>query len=76
MGQFLVFGKIEFWIYIHDIGEEYFLHYDYWPDIPNKYQVKKEDVAIDITIRKQIQKTDENCNTDERYSYFGMYIVL
>ena len=72
----MVLGNIEFWIYIHDIGEEYFLHHDAWPDIPIKYHVKKEDRAIDIVVEKEIRKTDKNCNLDEHYSYFGTYYMI
>ena len=63
----------EFWIYIHDLGEEYFLHHDYWPMIPIKYQVKNTDQSIDVMVQKEIKISDENCVADEIYSYFGMY---
>ena len=73
MGHFWVFGNIEFWIYIHDIGEEYFLHYDYWPAVPMKYHVKKEDQAIDIMFQKEIKRSNENCNKHGHYFYFGTF---
>jgi len=70
MGHFVLNSKIEFWIYIHDLGEEYFLHHDFWPTIPKKYHVKEADVTIDVMIQKEVKITNKNCEKDEEYSYF------
>ena len=73
MGHLVLNNKIEFWIYIHDLGEEYFLHHDFWPTIPKKYHVKEADVTIDVMIQKEIRIANKNCEKDEEYSYFGMF---
>ena len=72
MIQFIAIKEVEFTIYIHDKGEEYFLHYDYWPAIPISYHVKSEDESIDIEAQKEIKHTDEKCEKREDYSYFGI----
>ena len=73
MGQLWVNSKIEFWIYIHDLGEEYFLHHDFWPTTPRKYHVKDADVIIDVMVQKEIKNAYENCEKNEDYSYFGKF---
>ena len=64
--------KTEFWIYIHDQGAEYYLHYDYWPRIPASHQVKSDEEHIDMMIRKNVEHSNENCVVGD-YSYFGMF---
>ena len=68
---FKLSNEIGFKIYIHDLGEEYFLHYDYWPTMPMQYDVKDKDRIIDIMVQKDVKETDENCEVGEDYSYFG-----
>ena len=68
-----VVKDIEFWIYIHEPGEEYFLHFDYWPTIPIKHHVRSEDASTDIMAQKEIKSIDDNGNNDDDYSYFGIF---
>ena len=68
---FVLSKDIEFKIYIHDLGEEYFLHYDRRPARPMKYDVKERDRIIDILVQKNVMETDDNCDHNEDYSYFG-----
>ena len=65
-----VMNGIEFWIYVHDEGEEYFLHYDFWPTVPTTHQVKSDSEHIDMMVHKQVSISNENCVEGE-YSYFG-----
>ena len=65
-----VWGGTEFWIYIHDVGEEYFLHYDYWPTVPPTHQVQPDSEHIELMVHKKVSISDENCIEGE-YSYFG-----
>ena len=65
-------GVVEFWLYIHGKGEEYFLHYDLWPNVPHIHHVRGPEVNIDMVIRKTTEISEENCNNEEDYSYFGM----
>ena len=62
--------EAEFWIYIHDEGAEYFLHYDYWPRIPAMHLVKSDELHLDLMVRKNSEQSDENC-VFGNYSYFG-----
>ena len=73
-GITLVFKEgSEFWIYVHDKGEEYYLHYDFWPNVPFiHYSIKKEYFS-DIVVKKELEVQNENCN-EETYDYFGKYI--
>ena len=64
---------VEFWIYFHGEGEEYFLHYDYWTSVPPFYHVKREEVMIDIVVTKEIEISDDGCIEKEKYSYLGSY---
>ena len=72
MMDIAVVKDIDIWIYIHEVGEEYFLHFDYWPTIPIKHYVRPEDTSTDIMAQKEIKSIEENCNHDEEYSYFGI----
>ena len=36
-------SESEFLMYLHDKGEEYYLHYDFWPNVPYTHHAKKED---------------------------------
>ena len=63
-------GETEFWLYIHDVGEEFFLHYDFWPIVPRIYQTRKHEVSLDMVIEKRTEIGDDNCVTKE-YSHFG-----
>ena len=71
-----IFDGIDCWIYVHDKGEQYFLHYDFWPTAQIKHLVKKEDEIMDILVQKEIKKSDENCKKDEGYFYFGRSIIV
>ena len=59
-----------FWLYVHDKGEQYYLHYDYWPHVPYIHHSKPEDVSMDIIIEKNIDISNKDCN-DGSYNYFG-----
>ena len=75
--SFELVAETEFWIYIHDEGAEYFLHYDYWPRIPAIHQVKIDEIHLDLMVRKNVEHSDETCfSYDESYTYFGKYQIL
>ena len=60
-----------FWIYLHDKGEEYYLHYDYWPTVPPIYHVRKQEAVLDLVIKKELEISSDDCKNGD-YSYFGM----
>ena len=63
----------EFLIIAHDRGEEYFVHHETWPIIPQIHLVKQDDYGIDLLFQKDTNhKTGSNCQK-EPYRYFGMY---
>ena len=41
-------------LYIHEKGEEFFLHYDYWPFVPFTYQPQQKDIWVDVNLRKEV----------------------
>ena len=65
--------NIEFWIYLHDEGEEYYLHYDFWPTVPPIYHVRKPEAQLDLVIKKELEISSDGCKNGE-YSYFGTEI--
>ena len=68
----VLIGRVEFWLYIHGEGEEYFFHYDYWPYVPDIHHVRTPEVNLDIVVKKTTEISEEDCNDEEDYSYFGM----
>ena len=73
-GILIVFDvKNEFWIYVHDRGEEYYLHYDFWPTVPFIHRSVIDEYFSDIVVRKELEIHQENCK-EETYDYFGKYI--
>ena len=66
---------MEFWLYIHGEGEEFFLHYDYWPSVPKIHHVRFPEVSTDFVIKKSTEISDENCYWAKEYSYFGNCIT-
>ena len=66
----------EFWIYFHDVGEEFFLHYDYWPSVPPFNHVKQQEMMLDVGVRKEMDISDDGCTTEEKYSYFGSFLNI
>ena len=74
MLRLTVHNDAEFWLYIHDIGEEYYLHYDFWPKVPFIYQAKSREIYTDIVLRKNLEIANINC-TEPPYSYFGKFLL-
>ena len=70
--QLIVYGNVEFWLYFHDDGEQYYLHHDYWPKVPPMKHVRKIESMVDIVIRKELTVSGQACGTNN-YSYFGKY---
>ena len=63
-------SKIQFWLYLHEEGDEFFLHYDYWPNVPPMYHVKHPETWLDIVIKKELHVANDNC-LDGSYFYVG-----
>ena len=68
--ELLLVGEVEFWLYIHGEGEEFFLHYDFWPSVPRIHHVRKPTVSLDLVIKKTTEIIANDCISKE-YSYFG-----
>ena len=69
--MFRIKGEDRISFYVHDTGEEYFLHYDYWPNVPFIYKSSGDIFWEEIVIRKQLQiRSGEACSKDQ-YNYFG-----
>ena len=64
-------GEIEFWLYIHGEGEEFYLHYDFWPSVPKIHHVRRPEASTDFVIKKSTEISDGNCYPAKEYSYFG-----
>ena len=68
-------GTFPLWIYLHDKEEEYFLHYDFWPDVPYIYKLNPQEYMIDFVVKKQLEIENNNCTHDQSKSFYGLYVV-
>ena len=66
----ILYAKTEFWMYVHDKGEEFYLHYDFWPNVPYIHHSKEQEQFVDIVIRKELEVQNDNCD-DIPDNYFG-----
>ena len=73
--QLWVGGDVEFWLYFHDHGEQYYLHEDYWPKVPPRKIVRKGDSSIDVIIRKELTISGNACKQMDDYFYFGKILL-
>ena len=62
----------EFFVYVHDRGEEYYLHYDFWPSVPYIHHVEHKEYFTDLVVEKELEVQNENCE-QRKYDYFGGY---
>ena len=62
----------EFFVYVHDRGEEYYLHYDFWPSVPYIHHVKHKEYFTDLVVEKELEVQNENCE-QRKHDYFGAY---
>ena len=58
---------------MHDRGEEYYLHYDFWPSVPYIHHVKHKEYFTDLVVEKELEVQNEDCEKIE-YDYFGRYL--
>ena len=65
----------EFYVYVHDKGEEFYLHYDFWPKVPFIYHFKETDVFGDLFVRKEDElHLNEYCE-EGTINYYGKYRI-
>ena len=74
--QLHVDGDVEFWLYFHDHGEQYYLHEDYWPKVPPYKHVRKVESSIDVVIRKEMTISGNACKQKDDYFYFGELLSM
>ena len=67
-------SESEFLMYLHDKGEEYYLHYDFWPNVPYTHHAKKEEFFTDMVVKKELEVLTENCE-QTNYGYFGKRLI-
>ena len=67
-------AESNFWIYVHDKGEQYYLHYDFWPKVPFIHHSEKDEHLTDIVVTKKLEVQNEECET-ETYDYFSEYVI-
>jgi hypothetical protein len=60
-------------MYVHDKGEEFYLHYDFWPKVPFIHHTQEEEYFADIVVRKELEIQQEGCK-DGNYNYFSKYL--
>ena len=62
----------EFWIYVHDKGQEFYLHYDFWPSVPFIHHSVPNEYFADVVVTKELEIRNEKCE-EEAYDYFGNF---
>ena len=63
---------------MHDKGEQYYLHYDFWPNVPYIHESKPKEYSMDMVITKELEieaEIDGSC-MDGSYNYFGEFFKL
>ena len=68
-------SESEFLMYLHDKGEEYYLHYDFWPNVPYTHHAKKEEFFTDMVVKKELEVLTENCEQTD-YGYFSKLLII
>ena len=60
--------------YMVEPGEELFLHYSLWRNVPLTFTMDGNTEMMDITLTKVVEVKDNSaCNSDKEYNYIGMY---
>ena len=63
------------YFYVHDKGEQYFLHYDWWPELPFIYHVPPNTYSgVEFIIKKEIEMKDEHCDEESTVKYHNFMI--
>ena len=57
-------------MYVHDKGDEFYLHYDFWPKVPFIHHSQENEYFADIVVRKELEVQNEECQNGN-YNYFG-----
>ena len=71
--------RSEFWIYLVEPGDEFFLHYDFWPDpMPPVFKHSVDALYLDVSIKKE-QATFQSgkyCRPKEQELYTGIITLI
>ena len=62
-------------MYVHEEGEEFYLHYDFWPNVPFIHHSQEDEFFSDMVVRKELEVQQEGCK-DGAYNYFSEYLTL
>ena len=68
-------GTNEFLLYIHGKGEEYFLHYEYWPMAPYIYHSKNQEYWEDIAIEKELYIKNQDCKGGSHVYFSKLFLI-
>ena len=59
-------------VYVHAKGEQYYLHYNWWPEMPFSYHVTPEDfIELELILKKEIELKEVGCDRTSHAKYFG-----
>ena len=62
----------DIWIYLLEPGDEFFLHFDYWPDpMPSVFRIKDNIKSQDVAIKKQETHVNNACKPIKEGTYVG-----
>ena len=63
-------------VWITEPGEEYFMHMSLWRDVPFTFKLGKSIESSDLTLKKVVKTTEDDCNSDESYDYIGKHSIF
>jgi hypothetical protein len=63
-----------FWI--TEPGEEYFMHMSLWRDVPFTFKLGKSIESSDLTLKKVVKTTEDDCNSDANYDYISKHSIF
>ena len=59
-------------IYIHGKDEQYFIHWDWWPERPFVYHLlPHKHTLIELSIKKETNLKDDGCDESKDTKHFG-----
>lgn len=64
-----IWEDAELSMYFHGEGEEFYLHYDYWPYVHPVHHVSRHEKMVDFLVGKEVLMNSDEGSINENYSY-------
>ena len=63
-------------MHFHGEGEEFYLHYDYWPYVHPVHHVSRHEKMVDFLVGKEVLMNSNEACKNENYSYLGNLVPV